>query len=693
MKKTMGLCASTLGILFTLGQAAAADERVEEVVVTAQKREEKLQDVPVAVTAYSETALRESGARNTADVLTMTPNVTFDQSFTVGNSFVTLRGIEQINNADPPVAVVVDGVPEGNQKQLRMELFDVERVEVLAGPQGALYGRDAIGGAINIITKQPTNDFSGFAVAGGGSGSEKTGMAAVSGPIIQDRLLFRISGEYKDSDGLINNSYLHEKVDFFTSKDIRAKLLWIVTDDLHVDLRFAHTDNAGGATYDVAIPNTVSDPTNVQNLDPHADLLGRSDLQSEEGTLKADWTLPAGTATWITGWTKLNEKYFGSLGFCNPVDCPGGLFGLGTVSQQQDLDVRMVSHELRFASNFNQPLRYLAGAYYLDTHRGLLTRANALDIPGQPALVDSDEFDRNKAYAGFAQVDWDFLAHSTLSVSGRYDKDERHQTDQATGAQKEASFDAFQPKITLSQKLTQDQLGYLTYSTGFRSGGFNGIGQLAPFDKELLRNIELGYKSSWLDHRLTFNAAVFYERDTGFQFFYIDLTQGGAQVIANLSSVALWGAELETQMVLAPDWTAYLNIGLLDSRIRKLDPSLSVPAEVGNKTPKTVPDKINVGSQKEWTVGDYKLGLRADVEYRGRKYWDTSNVDVMDSVVLVGARASVRYRSLELAVQGRNLLNKYYFEDFNARSFSGLPNNIGWPAQPRSWEAQVRYDF
>jgi outer membrane receptor protein involved in Fe transport len=140
-------------------------DRIEEIVVTAQRREEKLQDVPVSVVAFNETAIRQAGIRNTADFLALTPNVSFDQSFTVGNSFVTMRGVEQINNADSPVAVVVDGVPQGNQKQLKMELYDVERIEVLEGPQGALYGRNAIGGAINIITKQPTNDFSGFAQA------------------------------------------------------------------------------------------------------------------------------------------------------------------------------------------------------------------------------------------------------------------------------------------------------------------------------------------------------------------------------------------------------------------------------------------------------------------------------------------------------------------------------------------------
>lgn len=698
MRPTIAFLLAVSTCCLASGYSVAADvpateDRLEEVVVTAQRREEKLQDVPASITAFSEVAIRQIGIRDTADALLLAPNVSFDQSFTVGNSFITVRGIEQINNADPPVAVTVDGVLEGNQKQLKMELFDVERIEVLEGPQGALYGRDAIGGAINIVTKQPTNDFSGFAQVGGGMGNEREGIFALSGPIVPDKLLFRISGEYKKFDGQILNSYLDEKVDFYTAKDFRAKLLWIASDDFKVDLRFAHTDNLGGATYDVAIPNAVTDPSNVKNIDPHADILGNSELQSEEGTLKADWTLSPGIITWITGWTKLNEKYYGSLGFCNPIACPGGFFGFGSLNQAQDLDVRLTSQEIRFTSDASQPFRYIVGAYYLGTRRYLTTTAHLLDVPGQPAIVDSREFDDNKAYAGFAQVDWDIAAKTTLDLSGRYDKDERHQTDQTSGNQRSQSFDSFQPKLTLTQKFDPNQLGYFTYSTGFRSGGFNGIGQLAPFKEELLRNLEVGYKSTWLDNRLTFNLAAFLDRDTGFQFFYVDLAAGGAQVIANLSSVEIKGGELETQMVLTPGWTAYLNLGILDSYIRAFDANLGVPAAVGNKTPKTVPEKINVGTRKEWTFGYYKTAVRIDLEHRGKKYWDTSNVDVMNAVDLLSARLSLQKGSWEFAILGKNLLNKYYFEDFNAKTFTGLPNNIGWPAQPRWVGATLRYDF
>jgi len=695
LKTASALAVATLLVGVASGQTAdtGASERLEEVVVTAQHREEKLQEVPVSVTAFSEAAIRDSGIRNTGDFMAMTPNVSFDQSFTVGNSFVTLRGVEQINNADSPVAIVVDGVPQGNQKQLKMDLFDVERIEVLKGPQGALYGRNAIGGAINIITKQPTNEFSGFGQAGGGSGAERDGVFALSGPIVQDKVLFRMSGEYKDADGLINNSYLNEKVDFYTGKDLRAKLLWLATDEFKVDLRFSHTDNTGGATYDVAIPNTVTDPTDVQNLDPHADILGSSELASNDASLKADVKLGGGTLSWISAWTKLNEKYYGSLGFCNPVNCPGGFFGLGSVDQHQDLNVRLVSHELRFASNSSQPLRYIVGAYYLDTRRDLLTTAHLLDVPATPEIVHNNEHNKNDAYAVFGQFDWDIAAATTLGVSARYDKDKRNQTDAASGNERSADFDAVQPKVTLSQKIAANQLGYVTYSTGFRSGGFNGIGQLQPFKRELLREVEAGYESTWLDQRLMFNVAAFVERDTDFQFFYIDLAAGGAQVIANLSSVELKGAEIETQAVLMPGWIAYLNVGLLDSKIRAFDPDLGVPAAIGNKTPKTMPEKFNLGTQKEWSFTGYKATVRVDFEHRGRKYWDTSNVAVMDAVELLSARASLKHGPWELAVAGRNLLNKYYFEDFNAIAFSGLPNNIGWPAQPRSWGATIRYDF
>lgn len=675
-------------------EEAASASTLEEVIVTAQRREEKLQEVPVAVTAFSAKAIEDAGIRSTADFIALTPNVSFDQSFTVGNSFVTIRGVEQINNADSPVAIVVDGVPQGNQKQFRMQLFDVERIEVLKGPQGALYGRNAIGGAINIITRAPTNEFEGWLRVGTGSGAAKNGTLVLSGPLVDDRLLFRVSADYRSSDGLITNPYLDEKVDFYKGKDFRGRLTWHASDSVDVDLRYSYSDDKGGSTYDVAIPPTTVDPSNVQDMPPIADILGHSQRRTDDAAFKLDWQVGGGTFTWITGYTDLREKYYGSLGFCNPVDCPGGLFGfLGSVDQAQNLDVKLLSQEARFASAADQPVRWIAGGYYLDTKRDLLTSAHLIDL-GNFEFVHNDEHNDNTAYAGFGQLDWDILDRTTLGVSLRYDKDQREQTDKGTGTKRKISFDAWQPKATLSYKFTDAQLGYLTYSQGFRSGGFNGIGQLDPFKSEVLVNYEAGYKSTWLDKRVTFNVSAFLQHDRDFQFFYVDLNAGGAQVIANLSRVEMQGLEADLQAMVAPGWQVYAALGLLDSKIKEYDQSLTVPAEIDNKTPKTVPVKFNLGTQYDWSVGaGLRMGVRVDYEHRGKKYWHTDNVDVMDPVDLLSARLSLSGEQWELAVSGRNLLDKYYFEDFNSIPFTGLDKYIGWPTQPRSWSAEFRYNF
>ena len=230
--------------------AVLAQAKLEEVVVTAQYRQESLQDVPVSVTAFTADDIARAGIESTQDFINLTPNITMDDSFTLGNTFVQVRGVAQINNADSPVAIVVDGVPQNNQKQFKQELVDIERIEVLKGPQGALYGRNAIGGAINIVTRQPTNELEGFLRAGAGNGGLQKLSGALSGPIIDDTLLFRVTGAYKDFDGVIDNTFLDEKVDFYTTRDLRARLLWRPTDALDVDFRYAWSDADGGCCYD-----------------------------------------------------------------------------------------------------------------------------------------------------------------------------------------------------------------------------------------------------------------------------------------------------------------------------------------------------------------------------------------------------------------------------------------------------------
>lgn len=684
-------------VALALGSAAAAvaqdDESfvVEEIVVTAEARAERLQDVPVAVTAFSAQDIADAGIESTADFIALTPNVSFDDSFTVGNSFVAIRGVTQINNADSPIAIVVDGVPQNNQKQFKMDLYDVERIEVLKGPQGALYGRNAIGGAVNIVTKAPSDEHEGFVTLGAGNGGSTKFQASVGGPL-SDKVLFRLSGSYKDSDGHIDSTFLGTEVDFEESTDFRGKLLVNASDAVTVDLRLATSALEGGAIYDAAFwDNTGPTNTNEERF-PVTDILGTSERNIDEVTFKLDWATGAGTLTYIAGYTDIEEDYFGDLDFCNPVDCPGGFFGFGQVDQMQDLDVELLSHEFRWTSPDDRRFRWAAGVFRIDTDRSLTTVATLADLGNIPIVMSTEDND-NDAFAVFGQFEYDITEEIELSASIRHDEDDREQTDVGTGATRTASYDATQPKVTLTWTPADNRLIYLTYASGFRSGGFNGIGG-REFADENVDNVEVGFKSKWMDDRLLFNFAAYRAESEDFQFFFVDINAGGAQVIDNLDEVSLSGLEAEFEARLAPNWSVFGALGIQDSDIDAIDPGLPVPASPGNRTPKTTKSSLNFGTQVGFSLSDRLDGMvRIGYERRGDKYWHPDNVDVMDPVSLLNARIGIHSEDWSLTIWGRNLTDEFYYEDFNAQAFTGLPWNIGFPARPRTYGIDFRYDF
>ena len=690
-RRVFGAAAATI----IAANAAAQDaERVvlEEIIVTAEARAENLQDVPVAVTAFSEADIRDAGIETTADFIALTPNVSFDDSFTVGNSFVAIRGVTQINNADSPVAIVVDGVPQNNQKQFKMDLYDIERIEVLKGPQGALYGRNAIGGAVNIVTKAPTDEFGGFVTVGAGNGDSRKIQASIGGPVAGEQLLFRLSGSYKESDGLIENTFLGEEVDFYESADVRGKLLWRPTESLQVDLRTATSRLEGGAIYDAAFFDNSGPGNTNQERAPITDILGDSERTIDELTLKVDVAFDAGTFSYIAGLTDIEEDYFGDLDFCNPVDCPQGFFGFGQVDQMQDLDVELLSHELRWTSPDDRRFRWAAGAFAIATERSLGTVATLADLGNIPIVMSLEDND-NDAFAVFAQVEFDLTDNLELSASLRYDDDEREQTDVTTGAVRDTSYDATQPKVTLTWTPADDQLVYATFASGFRSGGFNGIGG-REFSDENVDSIELGYKSKWAGGRLLLNAAAYRAESDDFQFFFVDINAGGAQVIDNLDEVTLSGVEVEFEALLSANWSVYGALGLQDSDIDGVSPGLAVPTSLGNRTPKTTRDTVNLGTRFEFPLSAAIDGsFRLDFERRGDKYWHPDNADIQDPVNLLNARLGFAGDNWQVTLWGRNLTDEFYFEDFNAQPFTGLPWNIGFPARPRSYGVELRYDF
>ena len=244
---------------------------LEEVVVTARKRDESFRDVPMSVNVFTEQAILSAGIQKPADFIARVPNMTLVETQNAGNAFVVVRGVSQARNSEASVAVLVDGVLETNPAEFNKELFDIRQIEVLKGPQGALYGRNAIGGAILIRTKDPSDELSGVFRGGFGNGSSKRAQAALSGPVgSSDTLKFRASLSYSDTDGFLNNTYLNEKADPSEELSGRARLVWKPSENFTGDLRFAFSNLDTRALYFVIPRDVEANPFSSFTTPPNA---------------------------------------------------------------------------------------------------------------------------------------------------------------------------------------------------------------------------------------------------------------------------------------------------------------------------------------------------------------------------------------------------------------------------------------
>lgn len=676
-------------------QEGAGAPQIEDIVVTAQRRSEKLQQVPIQVAAFSADKIEDAGIESTRDFVNLVPNVSLDESFTYLNSFVVVRGVTQINNADSPVAVIVDGVPQNSQKQLKMNLFDVERIEVLKGPQGGLYGRNAIGGAINIVTKAPSDHFEGAISGSYGRGDAIDLTAAVSAPLGADTGI-RLAGSFKSDNGRIQNTFTRKNVDFIDHDwELRGKLNTQFSDTVKLDVRAAYRKFQAGSIYDSVV---FSGRANDYQL-PNENIEGLTFGSIFDTSAKLDFDLGGITLTSITAYTDLKENYRGDLDFSNPVTKPGGFLGLGIqVGQGQDLSVKLTSQELRLVSDNDGPFRWILGGFYLHTKRDLLTRV-FVDIDGSRGQIDNaalgivrlDESNSNNAYAVYGNIDFDLTDKLTLSGALRYDRDDRRQRNLTNGAVRTTSFDSVQPKATLTYKFTPDQLVYATYSTGFRSGGFNAPTVSIPiYRAETLQNFEAGFKTSWLNRRLILNGAVYKANSNDFQFFFVDIASA-SQIIGNIDKVSIWGIELEAQAILAKGFQVYGGLGTTDSTIKR---NTRLPTTVGNKTPKSTEWTLNAGFQFDMPVSDsLNLLTRVDYQHRGKKFWQVDNRDVQEPVDLVDVRVGLEHDRWGVYFSGRNIFGAKYYSDFNPTAFSGLDVAIGFRGQPAVWAIEGKLKF
>lgn len=719
-----------------LAAQAADTERadglvLEEIVVTARKRTESLQEVPISITAFTDETLERIAATELIDILHRTPN--FYQPY-LGEAKGTppsIRGVlgTSTAGADPAVGFYLDEVYLGNTVASSFDLFDLASLEVLRGPQGTLFGRNTIAGVINVRTKQPTEEFEGSIAATVGNYDDVRLRGYVSGPIAGDNLFGKVSVMYHDRDGFIDNENtdhgdLRELHNWF----IRSQLRYVVSDATEFTFSFDYRDvNQRGGGYKAdgqnlffsgVVPGTEHlfyDPGDPLEYSVNWDCCGEEDLEAWGVSLDVSHELPGMEFRSITAYRE--HDYFSIF---DTDLSPNRWLSDGSPEEQSQF-----SQEFRLTSTTDNRLSWIAGLYYfqqdtLDLNFGRL-ESDLLTILGFPPgfpdqLAQANGDQTADSYAAYVHLGYDLTERLELAVGGRVTHDEKDidyfQSD-PTGLlgggfayTDSDSWTEFTGDLTLSYQWTPDHMTYASIARGYKAGGFNdGIGQAdnPPFDPEYVLSYEVGLKSSFLDDRMLFNVAAYYLdwKDIQVAGFRRGEDNSFRRVTGNFGEAESYGLEAET--VLRPveglEFTATL--GLMEGETETVSDNglVSTSNLVG-------PDYTGSASALyEHDVGNHgSLAWYADVLVQGPNDLVPPTAVApgavegahQDSYALLNAR--VTFTTVDgrwsFSLWGKNLTDEVYKTQYF--SFDG--NTLLTPGalvlgEPRMYGADIRLNF
>lgn len=608
-KFSLGLSTLVIGSLCSSALLAQTSV-IEEVVVTAQKRSQSLQDVSIAVSAFSGDAIEKMGFQEGLDITSQVPNMNFFAIFGEASSpSVSLRGMSLVNFSDSwesPVSIYVDDVYRGNPAGSAIQLFDLERVEVLRGPQGTLYGRNTTGGLMHYISRKPTHEFESSASVRVGSYDERIIEGVVSGPF-SDSVRARLAVRSNKNDGWQTNVTNGKKLNNTDSFGYRGQLEFDLASSGNLVL------NLHGSEAD---QNTVGF-AHMGYLDPNGARNGDGDLIDKCPISLIHEGLCTSNALNTTGVAEVNGQFDpehvasgASGGLVTKIDTAGAsarltwdfdAFQLTSISAYEELDKLMqddgdgtaiVWFDEQYsvdAEQYTQELRlngasswmeWVAGAYYYKDDRGLRTEApteaDAIVFGGwfHQEIVSLD----TTSWAVFGQTDLDVTDQVTLVLGARYTDEQRDFVEHAGptfytygpyDVKDDLAEDAFTWRAGIEWRPNTDTLLYGNVSTGFKSGGYSASYNFSPLatkpvDPEEIINYELGYKGTMADGRIRLNAAAFtYElKDFQSQIF---LTVADGSVVTNVGDVTGTGAELEVTAQVTESLELIAGLGLLDT--------------------------------------------------------------------------------------------------------------------------------
>lgn len=683
----------------TGASAAVTTEAPDDILVTARRREERVQDIPLAITVLSSAAIDLEGINTVDDALLHTTNFDLRHDENPGITTISVRGVSQNRNGEAPVAFVVDGVTAVSPIEITQQLFDVERIEILKGPQGAIYGRNAIGGAISITTKTPTNDYEGEVKAAYGRHDDIRLSANISGPIVEDKILARLSGYYNNADGLLYNVTTMKRPDFSRDYGGRGRLLFNLSDAVKFDLRGNYSRLRAGADYYYSSSSdynnnrvgVIQNDVEVVTYRKTWDISGKLDIETSLGTLTS-------TSMYLDLFQHIPRQDIDWL--------PISHLEAGSADGNKTF-----SEEVRLTSPSNQPFRYVFGGYYQHTKRYRLVDVyyNLNYSPTDPVVsaaankdlvqvihTPQDQTQITKSL--FGQVNYDLLPELELTAAGRYDDDKRSDVEPLPLGTRRRHDSKFQPKLSIAYHVKPQSLLYATYAVGYRPGNFNAPNDIqASILSETLKTYEVGAKTSLFDNKLTLNGSVYYNNFRNEQFFLVTAETGGlVQLIVNGQKSTIWGFEAEASAAPTKDLALNASFGYTNGKIRKFDvpfPGGTTQYE-GNFLPNTARYTLLLSAQYTPPItNDLNLLLRSDFRRYGRTYWIFDNIASQKPYNLVDLRAGVSGKKWSLTAYAENVFNKKYEVQRFVRKFSFFDTDISWPSRPVTYGLELIAKF
>lgn len=684
--------------------------RVEEVVVTAQRRAQNLQDVPIAVTALNEAAIRRGDVGTVSSLQGQVPALRIAAGAERTN--ISIRGIgSNITNiaAEAGVPVNVDGV-----YMTRVTLFgatygDLSRIEVLRGPQGTLYGRNATGGAVNIWTKTPSSAFGGDVALLAGNGGRYRARGAMDLPIDGERLTARIGLDYETLDGYRQNLFLNRKADPEDHLSGRAVVRWAPSEAFSLYLRASISEDDvsgpiiqyGGAR--IAGPSPVARGGRV-SVDPRH-------INADQPTeSKYDDTVYSATANWAIGGVKLKSvTAFQRHKLDTTQDTDGTSAPYATIRFLENSPA--FTQELTISGDTG-PMEWIVGGWFMNdkANANMQLGLPGVGIPSIRLLYNQ----RTRAHALFGQMTYRVAERLRATVGLRYSDESKRLIQSKTfppppcsNFRTTNSYDDFSPKFVIDYDAGKHVMFYVSATKGFKAGGGNTSVCGNTYGPERLWAYEAGVKSQWLDDRVRLNVGAFYYDYSGYQASKFAGDGTPSLVITNAASAKLQGLEVEFSARPLPglsiDAGALINdaeFGRFISPLQIAPPGSTATINLaGNRLPVAPKFSGNVAVQYEFPVGDSgTLTLRGEHVWSSAFYFDVFNVPFtrQGAYGISNARASYRFESgwnkgVELAAFVRNLENS---DILNRADYSSLFSGARLEYQrPRTFGVELNYAF